>query len=223
MSFQTCLVLCLYDIGLIHKKVSEMVHVWHISYIYIISMEALMGHLGTHRAIDATSGGALQAFSQRLERIRWRYVYKYVYTLNIYTYIHVYIYTYIHVYIYTYRHIYIYSYVLTYAYIYIYIYLHIYIHLYIYTYIYIYTCIYIFTSHITLWLFNIALEDGPFRNELPIKMGNSRARYVELPEDNIINIKKVGMWRPCSYSFTCFTLITIILQNHCSRMWSKEV
>ena len=78
-------------------------------------------------------------------------------------------------------------------YIYIYIYLHIYIHLYIYIHIYIYTCIYIFTSHITLWLFNIALEDGPFRNELPIKMGNSRARYVELPEDNIINIKKVGM------------------------------
>jgi len=37
------------------------------------------------------------------------------------------------------------------------------------------------------------MEDGPFRNELPIKKGNSRARYVELPEDNIINIKMVGM------------------------------
>ena len=55
-------------------------------------------------------------------------IFIYIYTLFIYTYIHIYIYTYIHIYIYTYIYIYIYIYIYTYIHIYIYIDTYIYIY-----------------------------------------------------------------------------------------------
>ena len=43
---------------------------------------------------------------------------------------------------------------------------------------------YCFTNIIilTLWLFNIAMENGPFIDDLPIKNGGSFHGYVSLPE-----------------------------------------
>ena len=71
MSFQTCLVLCLYDIGLIHKKVSEMVHVWHISYIYNIdgSTDGTSWHTQGHRCHEwrCTSGFLATARKNTME------------------------------------------------------------------------------------------------------------------------------------------------------------
>ena len=39
--------------------------------------------------------------------------------------------------------------------------------------------IYYLGYHITLWLFNIAMENGPFIDDLPIKNGGSFHGYVK--------------------------------------------